>query len=171
MVPPTFLPALVTILGAAAVPLFAFGRAWTRRKGLKRNVAAKCAGCGREFDANAEGTPDAFLVEGQILCPRCATQLRRRTVGAGVVFVVLAGAMFVFGWGPLVDIFSRFGIIDGIAGMTMWGWALFLPPLVLLGGADWTLRRMKSENVVALEAIARARLLSAAPDSTRLPDV
>ena len=170
MVAPTFLPALVTILGAAAVPAFAVVRVWARRLGRRRNIDATCAKCGRPWAPGLGGVPDAVLVEGQLLCLDCGGSLRRRTIGAGIAFLALAGAMFLFGWGPLLDIFGRSGFIDGIAGMTVWGWTLFLPPLVLLGGADWTLRRMKRENVIALEALAKARLRAEEPAVAVLPD-
>lgn len=166
MIGPTILPFLVAIVGTAAVPVVAIARAWARRSALKRNSAALCAGCGREWEPNPEHAVDAFLVEGQLFCTHCATRLRRRTIGSAVVFVALAGAMFLFTWGPIFDVIHRFGLIDGLAGLSVLGWAFFLPPLILLGGADWSIRRMRSRNIVALEALARARLLSgiAAPE-------
>jgi hypothetical protein len=156
---------MVTIVGAAAVPVVAVGRAWARRRALKRNAAALCGACGRVWQPNPDQVTDAFLVEGQLFCSDCASKLRRRTIASATVFVALAGGMFLFTWGPIVDVIGRFGLIDGLAGLSALGWAYFLPPLILLGGADWSIRRMRSKNVVALEALARARLLSGPPES------
>ena len=165
MIGPTILPFLVTIAGAATVPVVAVARAWARRGARKRNAAALCAGCGRAWQANPQHVTDAFLVEGQLFCTDCATKLRRRTIASATVFIALAGGMFLFTWGPIFDLIGQYGLIDGLEGLSVLGWAFFLPPLILLSAADWSFRRMRSKNVVALEALARARLLSGPPES------
>jgi hypothetical protein len=101
------------------------------------------------------------LVEGQLVCTRCAPKLRRRTIASLATFLGLAGLMFAFGWGPFVGVIERFGFVDGLLGVTGWGWLMLgLPPVVVLASADWSLRRMRRDNALALEALARARLLT-----------
>ena len=121
--------------------------------------------------STTEGIREAHLVEGQLVCPLCAPRLRRRTIGCLVVFLGIGGAMFVSGWGPLIGIFEQFGVWDGIVGMTRYAWIMLgLPPLVVAAWADWSLRAMRRDNTLALEALARARLMTrSALSPTPLP--
>jgi hypothetical protein len=73
--------------------------------------------------------------------------------------------MFVFGWGPFYGVVAEYGW-EGLLGISRWGWLMLgLPPLVLVAWADWSLRTMRRDNALALEALARARLLVGAPKS------
>lgn len=159
MIGPTFLPFMITVFGAASVPFAILTRRWTRRKALTRNSDARCAHCSMEFELAASEVADAYLVDGILVCPACAALMRRRTIAAGVMFLGLAAGMFYIAWWPFIGAVQDFGFVGALGGLTQWGWALFLPPVVLLCAADWTVRRMKMANVRALDAIARVRLI------------
>jgi hypothetical protein len=163
-------PFLATLLSAAAAPVMVLLRGRSRRVGRQRNATDQCAHCGAAW-VSSDGTREAHLVEGQLVCSLCAPRLRRRTIGALLAFVGLGGAMFVAGWGPLIGIFEQFGIWRGIVGMNWVGWIMFgLPPLVVAAWADWSLRTMRRDNTLALVALARARLMTtSAPSPTPLP--
>ena len=161
MIGPTVLPYYVTIFSAIAAPVIAVGRAWSRRRGRLENDADACAHCGTQWELTEDGTADAHLVEGQLVCGACAPRMRRRTVVAVAVFGFLAGAMIYLGWGPIIGTMSRFGVIDGLASLSTWAWLMcVLPPVIMLGSADVVLRSMRRDNVRALEALGRARLLT-----------
>ena len=146
-------------MAAAFVPAAGLARFLMRRRGARRNAEARCASCESEWTAGSAESVDAFLVEGHLVCKDCASKLRKRTIGAGVTFAGLTPLTLLALSGPLLAVWTSVGIVDAIAGMTVWGWSLFLPPIVLLGGVDWSIRRMKRLNQAALQAVVRARLL------------
>jgi hypothetical protein len=155
------LPFVATVSSAAATPFIAVYRAWRRRVGTARNEADRCALCGSKWGINANDTVDAYLVEGQLLCEACAPRMRHRTIAAISMFVAAAGVSFYFGWGPIIEVISTYGLVDGLMSLTRWAWLMFaLPPALVAGSASWAMRTMKRDNKRALESLARARLLA-----------
>lgn len=156
------IPFLATVLGSAAVPVVAAVRAWRRRVGLVRIADHRCSLCGKTWTTGDTGSVDAFLVEGQLVCNDCAQRVRRRTVVASATVLVASGIAFYFGWGPIAETVARYGFLDGLMSLSRWAWLMFaLPPVVIALSADWAIRRMKTDNVRALESLVRIRLLTA----------
>ena len=182
MLGPTLVVPVVCGVGAVAAPFVTMGRAWMRRRGERRNAADSCAHCGHSWEASVNGGVDAHIVEGQLVCEQCAPGLRRRTIASVVGLTLIGGALFVFGWSPIIQTFSQYGLVDGIVGLTRWAWLLLgLPPLIFAASVDWSLRAMRKDNARALEALGRARLFGTArapvpalrepdPDLTRVAE-
>jgi hypothetical protein len=160
---PTLVVAVVCGVGAVAAPFVTIGRARMRRRGKRRNAADACAHCGESWEASDTGGVDAHIVEGQLVCAQCAPGLRKRTIASVAGLTVIGSALLVLGWSPIIQTLFQYGFVDGFVGLTRWAWILLgLPPLIFAASVDWSLRAMRKDNVLALEALARARLFGGA---------
>ena len=158
------IPFVAAVAAAAATPFIAAARLWRRRTGAARNAADRCALCGEPWKVSQTGAVDAWLVEGQLTCSSCAPKTRRRTIVVGAAFTIAAAVSFYFGWGPILETIQRYGFIDGLLSLSRWAWLMFaLPPAIVACSADWVVRKMKKDNVRALESLGRARLLGPPP--------
>ncbi len=156
---PRVLPFVATVLSAAAVLAMAGARAWRRGVGVARNTSDSCALCGKPWIVDEFGTVDAYLVEGQPVCGTCAPRMRRRAMTVTAAFFAATATSIYFGWVPIVGTIEHFGLLAGLRNLARWDLLMgALSPVVIVASADWALRKMKRDNVLALEALARLRL-------------
>ncbi len=134
-------------------------RAWRRRVGAARNASDTCAQCGNAFAVREFGTVDAYLVEGQFVCSDCAPLMRRRVIMMAAALIPAMMITVYFGWFPLIANVARLGWTDGLAPLAHFDVLIgAFSPLFVLGSAELARRKMKQDNVVALETLGRLRL-------------
>jgi len=135
---------LIYALVASPLPLAGYA-AWFARRAQRRNASGACGHCGGQ--PYAAGTfIGPSLIQGRLVCSRCATQHRRRIQAA----LYIAGGITAAGVTAAVIVATTAGTTLGLA-----AWAL---PLIVLteysamfGGAIvW----MKKRNRIAHRALA-----------------
>jgi hypothetical protein len=105
---------------------------------------------------------DAHLVEGLLVCGRCADRLRARTRWALGTAVGLIGWIAITSWGGAWALYDAYG-----PWKSAWPYVVLgLPPIIALGAAAGYVRRMRGQNRRALESLGRSRLLNSEPAET-----
>jgi hypothetical protein len=154
-----YLSIFVALLGPVTVATVTGLRTWRRRVGLARNTSETCAQCGKTWTAKEFGTIEAYIVEGQFVCGECAPKMRLRVAAVTAAFGLAAGTVVYFGWGQLIDAFTQQGLAGVLVSLSHFdGFAAAIAPFVIVGSGVWAQQRMKRENVIALETMARLRI-------------
>jgi hypothetical protein len=93
--------AIIAALCLGSVPALVSWTAFTRWRGRRRNADDRCAGCGGPQYVPRTGEGPS-LVEGRLVCARCAATTRRRLAvalgGAGALTAVGLGAGLALAW-------------------------------------------------------------------------